>query len=132
MEMGKLMLDINRPDAALQAFENVLRFDRAFPGHDSSAGMRGDWSSWCAWAASARACAPLPLGLPPCVPFVGYRRTPLVGYRRTPQGGGELNQGVWHSCGYGWAGVAGDGEWWQAYWAGSCERKQTWSAVPPP
>jgi len=42
MEMGKLMLDINRPDAALQAFENVLRFDRAFPGHDSSAGMRGD------------------------------------------------------------------------------------------
>ena len=42
MEMGKLMLDIYWADAALQAFENVLRFDRAFPGHDSSAGMRGD------------------------------------------------------------------------------------------
>ena len=45
MEMGKLMLDINRPDAALHAFENVLRFDRAFPGRAGNAGMRADWCS---------------------------------------------------------------------------------------
>ena len=32
LEMGKLMLDVGRPDAAISAFENILKFDRNFPG----------------------------------------------------------------------------------------------------
>lgn len=40
LEMGKLMLDVGRPDAALSAFENILKFDRDYPGFSPCAAPR--------------------------------------------------------------------------------------------